>query len=482
MPKKSRRYTTPDYNFIPDDIIPYSSLEVFNILCSADDIIDRMRYDNNILFKNMRNELFKIDDVLSTDDECLCKMGWGVRPYVNKYFCVPCELMRRLSSSVKVPEDKILKIEVGKYEGRKIHITTFLDTYNNYYNDESFQGIFTTMISKQINLELCDNAFIDFHKKTKLYLTNSYMTNYIMNCIFITNKMMKYKMPNVPDYVWSYCCDKEVKILRNTTVGFNEILNSEAFQVKNKLATAHTNLNPLKIEIVRSILLQLVSSLHFLSKYAYIHGKANISEVRFTVKPVSYKYEGVSISSPFILHIQPTINSSLSFESDKGNIIRLGYNSNITTINSFDFPINNREIIINFYKTDKISKDDVLMLPEISDKMTYCYKVGEHNINSFINFTNNYSIPLIHSSFEFYCFIISLMCEDSFYVSFIEDIQMQRIWYNLWFAPEYEKMMQDLAQLKTNIKVEHQDILNMVSSYTLRTDAIKFFWEFLKMD
>ena len=88
----------------------------------------------------------------------------------------------------------------------------------------------------------------------------------------------------------------------------------------------------------------------------------------------------------------------------------------------------------------------------------------------------------MQSSFDFYCFIISLMCEDSFYVTFIEDIQMRRIWYNLWFAPEYEKMMEDLAKLKTNINVGHDDIINMVSRYTLRTDAIKFFWEFLKMD
>lgn len=482
MPKKSRRFTTPDYNFIPDDILPYSSLEILNILCSADDILDRMRYDNNILFKNMRNEIFSITEVLSVDELCMCKMGWGIRPYVNKYFCIPCELMRRLSSTIKVPEDRILKIEVGKYEGRRIHITSFLDTYSPYYNDDIYQGIFTTMINKQNILELCDNSFIDFHKKTKLYLTNSYMTNYIMNCIFITNKMMKYKMPNFPDYVWSYYCDKEVKILRNTTVGFNEILNNENFQVKNKLATAHTNLNPLKIEVVKSILLQLVSTLHFLCKYAYIHGKANISELRFTIKNVSYKYDGINISAPFILHIQPTINSSLSFESDKGTIFRLGYNPNVIPTDKLDFPINNREVIINFYKTDKTSKDDIPMLPQIADKMTYCYKVGEHNVSSFVNLTNNYSIPLMHSTFEFYCFIISLMCEDSFYVSFIEDIQMQRIWYNLWFAPEYENMMQNLAQLKTNIKVEHQDIINMVSRYTLRTDAIKFFWEFLKMD
>jgi hypothetical protein len=482
MPKKSRRYITPDYNFIPDDIIPYTSIEVLRAVCSADDILDRMRYDNNILFKNLRYENFNVKEVLSTDSNCMCKMGWGIRPFVNRYYCIPCEFLRRLSSTVKVPENKMLKIEVGKYAGNDYQVNLFEGNYEEYTTREDCQYLYDTMIYQQTKLGLTDTTFVNFLTKTQMYTTSSPITNYIMACIFITNKMTKYKMPNIPDYVWSYQCEKTVKVVSRTTLTFNDIINNSSFQKKNTVATAHTNLNPLKDSIVKSILLQLVSSLHFLSKYAFIHGAPNISNLKFSLKNVNYKYEDVNITAPFTLHIQPTVNSSFSFESDNGNNIRLGCVKDDVNNPFITYPIKNREVIINYYKTDTIPGEEIPMLPEISDKLTYCYRIGNDNINIFSKLMTGYSIPLMDTSFEFYCFMISLMCEDSFYVSFMEDIQLQRIWYNLWLAPEYATLMEELHKLKLNIKVEQNDILNLLSKYTLRSDALKYFWDFLKLD
>lgn len=482
MPKKSRRHITPDYNFIPDDIIPYNSIDILKTVCSADDILDRMRYDNNIIFRNMRFENFSIMNVLSSDERCMCNMGWGIRPYVNKYYCNPCEFMRRLSTTTKVPEDKILKINVGKYSGNEYKISLFEGNYNTYITRPEYQYLYNNIIYQQTKLELTDSSFAKFLSNSTLYSTSSPITNYIMNCIFITNKMTKYKIPNVPDYVWSYQCDKTIKVINKITLTFNDIINDSSFQKKNTVATAHTNLNPLKDSIVKSILLQLVSSLHFLSKYAFIHGNPNICNLKFSLKNVSYKYDDVLITSPFTLHIQPTVNSSFFFESDKSNNIRIGYCKDDIKESDLTYPIKNREVIVNYYRTDTIPNQEIIMLPEISNRITYCYHIGEANIENFTKLMREYSVPIMDTSFEFYCYIISLMCEDSFYVSFMEDIHMQRIWYNLWLASEYAILMEDLQQLKLNITVEQNDILNLLSKYTLRSDALKYFWDFLKLD
>jgi hypothetical protein len=481
MPKKSRRYTTPVYNFIPDDIVSYNTINVLKVLCSADDILDRMRYDSNIIFKNLRNEIFDISNVLPVDEECLCDMGWGTRPYVNKYYCIACELMRRLSSSVKIPSNKIIDINVGKYKGNKIRIIKETDNFNLYTNDNNNQEIYDILIQKQINLELIEKSYIELLSKSKLYTTTSHTANYITTCIFITNKMMKYKMPNFPSYIWSFYCNKNVHIIENTTHSFNDIINNDSFQKTNKVATAHTNLNPLKLSVVKSILLQLVSSLHFLSKYAFTHGVPNVSSIKFTMKSINYKYDNISISSPFILHIQPSYYSSFTFESDKGNNFRMGYCKNIVDDNIV-LPISNRELIVNYYKSNKISGTEIFIHPDIIENLSFCFKIGQENIEAFRKLTNDVCIPILTSSFEFYCFMISLMCEDSFYVTFIEDVQMQRLWYNLWFSTEYSKMMEDLQQLKLKINVEHKDIVNMVSNYTLRVDALRYFWDHIKLD
>ena len=482
MPKKSRRYTTPLYNFIPDDIVSYNNVNILKMLCSADDILDRMRYDSNIIFKNLRNEVFDICDTLPMDEECHCDMGWGIRPYVNKYYCISCELLRRLSTSVKVPENKILDIIVGKYKGNKIQIIKETDKFGVYINNPKYQLIYDSLIERQVKLELVEKSHIDFLTNSKIYTTSSHTTNYIMTCVFITNKMMKYKMPNFPDYVWSFYCNKNVHIVKNVTSSFNDIINNDNFQKTNKMATAHTNLNPLKLSIVKSILLQLVSSLHFLSKYAYIHGMPNVNSLKFTMKNINYKYDNVTISSPFILHIQPSYYSSFTFDSDKGNSFRIGYCKNEFIDDFTKLPISNRELMVNYYKSNKISEEELFIHPDIAENLSYCFKVGQENINLYKNLTNEHCIPILTSSFEFYCFMISLMCEDSFYVTFIEDVQMQRLWYNLWFSTEYNKMMEDLQQLKLKINVEHNDIVDMVSRYTLRVDAIRYFWDHIKLD
>ena len=482
MPKKSRRYTTPVYNFIPDDIVPYNSINVLKVVCSADDILDRMRYDSNIIFRNIRNEAFDITDVLPMDEECLCDMGWGVRPYVNKYYCVACEFLRRLSTSVRVPENKMLDIVVGKYKGNKIQIVKESDKFTTYSINSKCQEIYDSLIQSQINLELVEKSYISFLSSTKLYTTTSHTTNYALTCVFITNKMMKYKMPNFPDYIWSFYCNKNVHIVNNVTQTFNDIINTETFQKTNKVATAHTNLNPLKLSVVKSILLQLVSSLHFLSKYAFTHGMPNVSSLKFTMKSINYKYDNIIINSPFILHIQPSYYSSFTFDSDKSNSFRMGYCKNQIIDDNVSLPISNRELIVNYYKSSKISENELCIHPDIVENLSYCFKIGQDNIETFRKLTNEFCIPILTSSFEFYCFMVSLMCEDSFYVTFIEDVQMQRLWYNLWFSSEYSKMMEDLQKLKLKINVEHNDIVNMVSSYTLRVDALRYFWDHIKLD
>ena len=482
MSKKSRRYTTPLYNFIPDDIVSYNTINVLKVLCSADDILDRMRYDSNIIFKNLRNEVFDIQDILPMDEECLCDMGWGIRPYVNKYYCIACELIRRLSSSIKVPQNKILDIAVGKYKGNKIQIIKELDKFNSFSNNTKYQDIYSSLIQRLVKLELIEKSYIDFLTKSKIYTSTSHTSNYVMNCVFITNKMMKYKMPNFPDYVWSFYCNKNVHIVKNATSSFNDIINTEAFQKTNKLATAHTNLNPLKISIVKSILLQLVSSLHFLSKYAFTHGIPNVGSLKFTMKNINYKYDNVAINSPFILHIQPSYFSSFTFESDNGGSFRIGYCKDGIIDEVINLPITNRELIVNYYKSGKISDAELFIHSDIIENLSYCYKIGKENIEMYKKLTNEFCMPILTSSFEFYCFMISLMCEDSFYVTFIEDVQMQRLWYNLWFSTEYSKMMEDLQQLKLKINVEHSDIIDMVSRYTLRVDAIRYFWDHIKLD
>jgi hypothetical protein len=88
-----------------------------------------------------------------------------------------------------------------------------------------------------------------------------------------------------------------------------------------------------------------------------------------------------------------------------------------------------------------------------------------------------YGVPLLDSSFEFYCFLTALLCEDSFYITFMQNDSLRSVWYNLWRIGEYDDVMKELVKLKLLEKVEYENIIKYVSKFTLRTDAIDYFWE-----
>lgn len=476
MSKKSRRYNTPEFKFVPDDIPLYDSITSLQHLCSADDILDRFKYDNPIIFKNIRVGKTDLKEILPMDDNCMCDMGWGKRPYVNRYYCISCELMRRLSDSVKVPESKVIRIEVGKHKGRVIRISEHEDKYSGYNEDIDIKYLFNKLLKTEYEINLLDLQSYNFTEKNKIINTDSYTTNYIMTCVFMTHKLHKYKLPNIPLFDWSFYCNGKVKILEPDELTFSELAEIESFQKKNKIPTAHTALNPLTLPVVVSIIKQLTCLFHLLKKYLFIHGDPSISSIRFSNKSTTTKYGGLVFESPFIMHVQPSANSSFTLETDDKEFLRFINRKNNSELNNKRYPIENTDVVINYQKTTFPETYDIPMIKEIDERLIYCYKIGDRNIAEFLDITMNLGIPLVHSSFEFYCFLISFMCEDSFYSTFMSNDILKEAWYNIWRESEYEALMKQLHKLKLQIKVENNQVYNLLAGFTLRSDVIDFFF------
>jgi len=477
MSKKSRRYNTVDFNFVPEDIVSYKTPTVLNTLCSADDILDRMRYDAAIHFKNLRNGEIKITDVYSSDDKCMCKMGWGKRPYVNKVFCNGCELIRRICSDVRIPEDFTINILTGKYTDRVIQVREIeAAKYGEYTHNPDYQAIFNYLTLREREAYLSGSSSSEKNFKTKIMVTDSPVTNYITTCVFMNNKLQKYKIPNICLFDWTFSCDDKVRLLEPPSLSLDEVCMIENYQKKNKTATANVQLNPLTVAMTISILKQLVSTLHFMNKYFFIHGRPCLDYIRFTKKAVSYKYLNVSIECPVTLHIQPTFSSSFTYDTDDGRVLRLVAKRSHNVNKNVSLPIEFTDIIVTPKAKAAEVSNDIGLLQQIQENMVYGYKIG-NRVSNFIEYTTMYGVPLLDSSFEFYCFLTALLCEDSFYITFMQNDSLRSVWYNLWRIGEYDDVMKELVKLKLLEKVEYENIIKYVSKFTLRTDAIDYFWE-----
>jgi hypothetical protein len=477
MSKKSRRFNTPEFNFVPEDVKPYYIYNSIYNLCSADDIINRIKYDSILNFKNIRKGILDLDLVFVQDNSCLCDIGRGKRPLCNKFICNACNMLKRVMENIKLNDNKLIEIKTGKFEGKNLKIYEYDDVFMSYNINENLNCLNREYSKMEFNLNLLEDSYYNLFKRTEYMTTESYVTNYCNTSIFINGKMQKYKIPNLILFEWVFNCGGNTKIIKSQHYNFLELNNLHSLSKNVKSATAQIKIAPLNESVVFSILKQLIVVLHFLSKYAFIHGRPCIDYLHFTNKPCVYKYGDIHIESPITLHLEPSFYSSFTYETDDGKIIRLKSLTVKEKMHDYmNFPIESLDIIISPKPKNVPDNYNIPLISELRSHFIYCYKIG-NKIHKLITLHTEMGLPILQGSFEFYCFLISLLCEDSFYTTFIENEKLRTIWYSLWKENEYESVNSNLLKLKTKDVIEYEDITGFVSKYYLRSDALKHFWE-----
>lgn len=471
----------------------YNHSRCFTELNSADDILDRVRLDRSLVFKNMRKftpveELDPFDEIFSVDEKCLCQGGWGARPYVNKQFCAGCEMMRRISKGIKIPEDSILTIESGCYVGNSYSIVSCENIFIPYIRTKEYENLSNVLIDKITKMNLYDPIFKEINERTFYYSTISPITNYIAISIVLQNKMHKYKIPTTPLFEWSYQCGKNTYILEtypNMGFGtFHNILESQDYSKGPRSPTARkSNAMSISSNTIVFILKQLVSTLHFLAKYSFVHGNPNIRHLAFTKKTCYYKYDGVEISAPLTLHLIPSNDSSITLENDNGEYYRLLNSGYVKNIKEYPNVIEKYEPFVGdkIYSSGSIPSI-IPVMEELEQNLIYGYKIGACK-DIFQDLITQKGIPLMHTSFDIYMFMFSLLTEECFFASFSEHNGLMDIWKNMFKFSEYDDVMEDLKVLRNKESEESitfEEILTVFSKYTFRSDALKYLWESIK--
>lgn len=486
MPRKSL-HNNRKAEYVYPEITSRSYCEYDKTKCllelySAEHIIDRMKYDKYIITKTLENksswseeEFNPLEKILSIDDGCLCAGGWGERPYVNKNFCVGCEILRRISKGTKTPEDGILYIETGKYLGSKYFITNVENFFTSYLLDKT---------SKKMNDRLSLNIDLKMKEEINYYSTLSPITNYVCICSFIHNKLSKNHFPTIPLFEWAYQCNKNTIIIENYPnlgVGtLGDLLLKPEFNNLQVSPTAKKNQTlSLKYNLVISILKQLVSTLHFLNTYRFSHGSPCLKYLAFSYKPTHYKYEGFDIISPITVNLIPSYNASINIEKT----IRINNKSYLEIYTEHFSPLEKVEYFVGHKNSIdyQVPLTIIPMMKELDENLILGYVIGNKK-NSFLELKIKRGIDFF-KSFDFYMFICSLLTEEAFFSTFIEHKELSSIWYNLWKSSEYEKISEILKGFRnreTTENVSFEELYEFVSQLTLREDGIDYFWDSIK--
>lgn len=501
--------SSPSLRSIPGKIIEYGNISCEGTLLSADQIILRWGTDRHSIARCVSSS--KLSDpwtgLVSQDDSCGCRLGDTGKPFTCPIACTGCNVSSRLFKKGDIVQEHPFTIQVGKYIGTKYALHSFkkgLDVgfgFKGYERTDAPMVVGSLLLDHMSALQACETSFSTHVQNTSFWACKgSPIEHYIMISCFLENEMHKGGFPTIPTFRWSFQCDGNINVVeevlslgKGTLTGVSSV--SEYVESPRSPTARSSPITPLTSDTSRGIILQLVSTLHFLNRYAFTHGSPSLNCLGFSKTPSAYIYDDVKISSPVGLRIIPSTTSALSAAGINGSAVRI-YHPGLILDQSVNHKLLPKIVITPFIgikQSDSFcnasSRADSLVvmsnpcLPEYIRLRIIGYKIGS-NTNSFTSYVQHLGIPLFHSSFDLYAFWVALMCESPFYQAVHNDQPLLDIWRQLWNPSEYDTMMNELQIVRQrsehDVPLAPSDIVTFVSSYYLRCDALENTWQHLK--
>lgn len=437
----------------------YNNLEVTDQMLTADQIILRWKEDRRDISRSVN--ICDIGDLwlylIPQSEQCSCKIV-GLSSIKN--VCIGCSIVSRLFRNGDIVLNKATTIKFGAHIGMQYFVTIVKVSHapiKNYslvtYSDELIDKL------QKYNPLLCPTFFFASNE--------NYVKHYAVISSIMEYEMNKVGIPCIPTFRWIWKCEDNIGIVESVpNLGkgsFNEILKSTEFMETPRSPVARkTSILPLKNEVGRGLLFQLVVSLHFLSSYAFMHGSPSVKSLAFSRTPVDFIYQKVNISSPLTLYIIPSFLSSISMIIPKQtSVIRIFHPGCDSLLKG----------------KPKFPNIDLL---NFSNNVSG-YKIGE-NLDIFNYFIKFSGLPLFYKSLDLYLFLTVFMYEESFHQYVHNDESIYSLIKSLFNDEEnYKKYLSNIKNLKKRLNGKNydpssEDFLNVISDITLRCDAIDHMW------
>jgi len=423
-------------------MIHYHSLDCCDLNRGVDKLLTNYKKEKDIIYDLLVNDPDKLIEIMWTQDSplcidinCRCCMGNGDRR--SAFSCSQCKNIGKVKDLRK--SDLTFKIQCGINTGKQIiilqhKISNLFICYDNK-NHERY---------KYCMIQNCN-----VNEDTRFVKSDSF-TNRTLLMSAITKIFRDKKLPHTITLHTAFVCnDKGYSMLEDPTIGSLDDLH--------KLSEYHTQseniCSSLLNKISKTIIQQLIIALNELSNIKFSHGNPSVESLAFGSEHISYKYEGINIDGDITLKIVNFWKSSASLSNTR-------YYSN--------------DIKSQFHLECNI------LVPKIQTMDEY-YKIGCNNIDNLIAM-NNCGISIFSGSFDLYCFFVSLMCDQSFYLSVIQDKDSYLLWKSIWLIEELDKINQLICDIHNNELFinNFETIIKMISEFWLRCDVIKYLLSLMK--
>lgn len=439
----------------------YNNISIMGKNCgNVDDLLNQYESQKKNIIKCLLlkpeefvDKAWKYDGYLLSDSECRCRMGQGV--ISSPFSCYNCRNLSRLIDLKSELIDAPFQIEYGDREGLTLVVEKLGIVSPKLFWDENSVNEAIKYLNRYKMLSSCGTPKDITSMRS---LRGDTFTIQILIRWLVEKIFEKKSMPHILKSHTSFICsDYGYNLQEHPGIGsFKKLCAIKEMLVEDKLQPT----------ITRGIILQLLSILKTLSSYNFSHGNPSFKSLSFSRESVDYETNNLNIASPITLYISNFSCSSImaknihfSSKTAQSDIYlkKASFTPDITVKSSANAHCD----IGNNYQNDKNVCD-------MSNKKTNYYKLTNDTLDVYTSM-RHIGFPLFVGSFDFYCFIVSLMCCKKFYDSVYSDEKLRKFWHMLWTIDDIL-----ILEEKFNYIHENEDIENYQS--TISYDLIKGLW------
>ena len=445
---------------------------LFRYLQDREEVISLMLNDPDQLIRT----IWKQNGPLAIDNECRCRMGVGEKR--SPFACAQCKNLRRLIDFRIGGIEKPFKLECGESAGKNLIITSYTTAAPFLAWDDDAARRAKVYVQQYHDLTTCGTPNIS---GMKCITGDSFTIRTLI--LWIIHKMFTDKnLPHCPLMHTAFIC-------RGIGYSLYDMPSIGTITELHKMASCHnldvtTRSMSLKNGVARTIIIQLLVILLELSQINFSHGTPSVHGLVFTKDPVSYVYDEVQVIGPITLQITDLWNSSATF--NKVHYFPKNLRSSVFIERNLFAPEISTRAVSMAHCSDSATCPDSTTYAVCKPKSISLYRLTNSTLDIYAAM-RHIGFPLFVGSFDFYCFMVSLMCDKSFFDAVVHDDRLYRLWSMMWLHEDLSNIEQLIKETHANGEIPagnraaSNTVINIIRGAWLRCDVIKFIWNLVKL-
>lgn len=384
------------------------------------------------LYDQPATTLQRLFEILPKDGQCKYQLGSNLDLHSREFMCPQCQHMNRLVDVKTMGLGRPFRL----IDSRPCVLMKIGPAHATGVNE----GV-TSLLVKALGKEAIISSEALTHSVSIQWLLDDYLT--------------RQGLPHIQKLHTAFICgDSGYGLYESPDLGSFSSFQDDA---KIASATARADLRaPLSALVARSLVVQLLATLHALSPLKFTHGQSGVGALLFSRDAADYAYDGYRVRGPMTLKMSC-----------------LGQTSCL-------IPTKNVRMCC-------LKPEDMCCLENLPCNYNFGSGVGVYHLNKVMTgiliALHHAGVPMFGSSFDAYVFMTGLMSELTFYTTVQQNIELKQLWQAMWVPEELAGLDRRLQEIHNRTEMRPlttEQVARLFRGMTLQVEIVSKLWSLIK--